>query len=308
MTPRQLKLLGAALLALVGALAALQRFQGRRAAAETLWKGDPNSISKLVLESASGRVALARKESRWWVQEPLDFPADATALDELVSKLPKARLSPVLSSRPEKHPLFEVDASSAVRLTVYDGKPEPSLDVRIGKSGTRFDSVYVRFEGRDEVREAAGLSRYQLERKPKEWLDRTLVSVKSDDIEALAVSSSSGTLRFERRDDGWHLVSPPSKASTDTIKAKLEPVLAALVRLDADEALLPEEFPKKPVFDKPAYKVTVRLKGGKETTLIAGAKDDLSRHYVRREGDDKVLFAMYPWRLKPFQKSPQDFR
>jgi hypothetical protein len=298
--------LGSLLLALGGVRLALSRGSG----ADALWLGKPADVSKLTIAAPGGQSTFAKKDGKWRMVEPIDYPADAVALEDILGRLPDVKLSPALSSNPAKRGLFEVEGPTGLRLALYTAGDKPSLDAHVGKAGSRFDSFFVRLEGSDDVREAAGLARYALDKRPQDWLDKTVASIPSDSIERIKLTSSSGTLVAENGAGGWKIVQPKISADAETVKAALQPLLVSLIRLEAGQVLLPGQFPpaKKGGFEKPWLKLTVKPKNAPEFSLTAGGLSEPGRRWVRKEGDPRVMYVFDAWRLQPFIKSPADFR
>lgn len=311
MSAKRLSALAGVLVVLLFAIGALRTWKDRGRVKEKLWSGDPAQVRRIRLARGAQSLTLEKKEARWELTEPRALPADSVAAQDLLDRLSRVELSAPLSDKPAKHALFEVDASSGVRATLLGPGETPDLDVWVGKSAEGYDTFYARREGEDRVREASGLSRHLLERKPKEWADKTVLSVRSDGVEELRLKNAQGALAFRREGGAWRVVEPAgSVLSSDTVKARLEPLFVNLVRMEADDvALLPEEAPKRPGLDKPVLVVELTETGGKRTKLTVGSyKDDTNRHYARKVGEDRLGYLLYPWRFEALQKGPKDFK
>ncbi|MFA5139464.1 MAG: DUF4340 domain-containing protein [Elusimicrobiota bacterium] len=283
MSPGTLKRLAAllVLLALVwtGWTLRLRRPKDRR-----LWP-QARSASRLSI----GRTVLSRSSGTWRLEAPFPFPADAPAVDGLLEKLSKVRVSEPLSRNPERHSLFGVTESSAIRVQ------GPGLDVFIGSAGADWDAFFVRRAGEDAVLEARGMGRFELEGEAQGWAERVLFALAPARKPEIEVASRGRRVSLKPEDGRW-----PKNA---------EAVVTALSRLEAD-SILPDASAHPFVLNglkRPELRVAVHYPqldaGGppaKDFILECGPRKAEFDHPCRKQGVDGFIYELKPHRLQAF--------
>lgn len=276
-------------------------YAGRPAAPRALGpEGLSGKAARLEIQGPKGRVVLVRSSATWTVESPVAYPADAQALQEVLDGLHKARLSEEVSSDPARHALFGLNESSATRVKVWiEPSGRPVADFLAGKQGADWDSFFLRFPPAPSVFQVEGLSARAYEKEPRDWLDRTLIAVAKPDVERLSIGSGTRRSEFRYSDGVW--TSSGRVLSTAAVEA-LQPVLDALVRLEADQVDLLAAG-SKPSAARPEMVIEVGIKGGKTAALRVGRKGDDGLRLVDKAGEARVRFRVSDWRLEPFRKS-----
>ncbi|MFQ5449818.1 MAG: DUF4340 domain-containing protein [Nitrospinaceae bacterium] len=131
------------------------------------------------------------------------------------------------------------------------------------------------------------------EKKHKEEKERSEKVLLFDrkDVEGFSLTKGEQTLQLQRKgEEGWKLLQP-LKAEADK-----EAAASYLSRLeDARFSRVVEESPKDPAvygLKTPSLKITLKLKGQGEKTLLVGDENPMRNYlYVQREGEKKVLLA-----------------
>ncbi len=306
MNRRLLPRLGAALGLLAAAWLAVALLSRPREERRALW---PASKAATRLKIGS-EVELALKDGSWKVERPTDYPAEAAFIQDVLDRLPKLEASEFLSETPSKYALFEVAPPGALRFSAFAGGAKPELDVWIGKSGDTYDSFYFRHADGTKVFEARGLPRYLLDRRPNDWLSKLVLQVESDKVRTLTIKQPGGSLSFGRKDGKWRLSG--AALSDAAVKKALEPLLVALLRLEADAIVSPAELPKN-AFKKPALELSLEYADhdGKPQSIrlkLAPKGKDAAAYYLAKDGEERVRFEIAGWKVAPLRKTAKDFR
>lgn len=140
---------------------------------------------EIIVEKSGERIRLFKKEGRWLVGEE-GYPADAKTAEKMEEKIRDLVISDISSTAPH-YDRFELTSESAIHVVVKRGG-EVLRDVYFGKRSSKTNHTYMRLAGRDEVFKASGIFSYDFSKKVDDIRDKTILDVKSDDIEALELS------------------------------------------------------------------------------------------------------------------------
>lgn len=302
MSRRSLLLLAGALAVVAGAAALAVRRGARPTEERRLWPGgDPAKVERLEISGASGKVVLAREDGEWQMTEPLAFPASGNAVQPLLDKLPKATLAGPLTQAQAKLPLFGLGDGEALRLVVSGSVP---LELKAGKAGPDYDGTYVLLGSGPAVFEARGLSRYDLAKSSAEWVSKQILRVPPEALEAVVLKSSF-TVSLLRSSAGWSLEGKGVAVSTAS-GSPLNNLQGALNDLQADSVLLP---PLPALTGKPRLEVRVRWseKGARQEAVLSAYPERDGMTPLVKQGEDRVRFLVYGWRLDAFKKPASEF-
>ena len=163
-----------------------------RSVSENLLTFDIQAVNEAVIQNKGKEFRFVQvSEGKWKCPTSNDFPAKASALNELILKLYDLESSQKLTSNKENYAAFGLDASRSV-ITLKDkegknlcvlelGKPRESLhqksagDVcRYAKSGTS-DSVYL-----------INLD-FEMPEAPSDWLQKVILNLPKKEIHKIAL-------------------------------------------------------------------------------------------------------------------------
>lgn len=312
MSPRALRALAGAFLILAAVWGGILLLERRRPSRPPL-VADATRARRVVLIKGGARTVLVGTQAGGWtLEEPFRFPADPTAVDGLLEKLSKASSSELLSSDPSRHALFQVDPSSAIRMTLSAEDGKPLWDAFIGRPGADFDSFFFRREGEDSVHEARGLERYAFDRLPGTWADRVLCAVEPVALLGVEASSQKKTVSVRREGGAW-LRADGVALSSSTVSELLQPFLTTLTRLEAD-SVTPEAGVHPFVLRglaTPEFRVVVRhldAEGARRTmTLEVGTRAPEFTRPVKKSGVGGFVYNLADWRLASLRRFIEEF-
>ncbi|MEX2115397.1 MAG: DUF4340 domain-containing protein [Bacteroidota bacterium] len=172
---------------------------------------DSASVNGITIASPTSSITLVRKESVWFIEHPIQAPADQPFVGTLFREAGKLSINSVISSKAEKHSLFQVDsAGTKVTFTYESGE---SVSIVLGKSGPSFTDVYARREGsNDVVLVSAGIS-YTANRPVKEWRDHTILSLPTESIREVGFRYGDTTFTLAWKDSSWMIGISPVQES-----------------------------------------------------------------------------------------------
>jgi hypothetical protein len=257
-----------------------------------------------------GKTTVIKKDgSNYKVTAPVAYPADADAAKQAFEAIEKLDFAGIVSDQKAKQTEFEVDAKS---LRVVAKKGDTALaDLRIGKVANNL--TMIRPEGKDEIWQAVGSLKFQLDKDTAGWRDKSIVTFPEADAERIDVVSKGGDKIALARppkadggaDTGWKVLESSVKVEPFD-KAVPTDMIAALSSFKtndfADGAAAGETG-----LDAPALTVTVGLKGGKKETVLIGKKKGDEDFYVKTASGPQV-YLVKKFTLERINKRPIEFR
>lgn len=204
---------------------------------------DSAAVDRLVITGPRGTVTLEQQAGRWMVKEPLEYPADQTAVTAAVGKGRSLALTGLVSSNPEKQSLFQLDSTGTLVRVFEHGTEKAAF--RIGKPSSSYQETYVRAEGSNDVYVAREMLTSVFSRGVKDWRDKAVLGVSTRTLTSIAYRYGDTTFVLALRDSVWVLDGTPAA------QPAVPPLLNALANLQCDE------FVDTPVTAPPKLSATI---------------------------------------------------
>lgn len=158
----------------------------------------PDAVTKAVIRTPEDQITLVREApDRWVTPERHGYPVATDRVRALIVELADMRLIEAKTSRPHRLEVQDLEAevakSTLVRLENRDG--EVLAEALFGKqrqrlTGMQSSGIYLRQPGKDRSWLASGGLRLQA--RVQDWLQTTIVDLKSEDIRRIAVRPGDG--------------------------------------------------------------------------------------------------------------------
>lgn len=205
----------------------------------------------------------------------------------------------------ESHADFDLTAEKATDVKFFDSKDKLIAEVLLGKSGTDWQSTYIRMPGKDEVYLApVRLTDNFSGDDVNAWRDKRLFpDVKAENIYKIEVDDRANTRTFALAKlpqpggpDAWWVTEPfdhVARAST------ADSMTRTLANLNAAEFAKPEDVAKAD-FDHPTLIARIHVKDTATTpVLTVGAESETSkgRFFAKTNLDDEVYMIYKPYAL-----------
>jgi hypothetical protein len=257
-----------------------------------------------------GKTTTIKKEgSTYKVTAPVAYAAEQDTAKQAFEAVEKLDFGSIVSDQKSKHGEFEVGDKS-LRLVAKKGD-KVLVDVRVGKVAN--GNTFVRPEGKDEVWQALGTLKYQLDKDAAGWRDKSITTFDQGDAQKLElVSKTGGTIVLEKpakaaggAETEWKVVqsSVPVEPYDKSVAADIVSALYSWKANDfADDAK-----PADTGLDAPAVTVTVTLKGDKKQSVLIGKKKGEDDFYVKK-ADAPQVFLVKKYGVERINKRPIDFR
>lgn len=209
---------------------------------------DEDDITSLeITRPGEEPVHLERRDDTWFVTAPIEARADQSVVSTALDKLGELEVVGIAANNPEHHAELEVTAEAGIRVVV--GGAEGTLaDLWIG--ATRSSNTMVRVEGGDQVVSVRGSIKFAFNKALRDWRDRGVLDVESDDVIEIAWTGPNGSFHFRRPLEAAPAVEPEEGEDDEGDEAPAGPTygdweivdVSYLPTLDPD-AGVPEEPP-----------------------------------------------------------------
>jgi len=233
---------------------------------------DKAKAKQVTLAPSSGEtIRLVKEGTAWKVASPFAAPADASAVESMLTSLEKLEADEVVVEQAANPAEYGLDRPSRTVTVVVEGAQAP-LSIEFGGKSPDGSSVYARAAGSPKVYLVPQWTEGSFDKKPFDLRDRDLLHVKRDDVRALEVSGPEGGYSLSRTDDGeWAFTKP---VATRAGRWSVDGLLGTIENLRMDSAAA-EAATEKEVgaygLDKPARTVSLVLKDGSTRSLNIGA-------------------------------------
>lgn len=266
---------------------------------------DQQQLKKMEIVSSGTTSQLLPDLNGVWtiLDEDKSFPADAKAVETMLTKIKELKKADIVSTNPDKQNIYQVDAQGTEVKLYYDDA-DPRYHFFIGKNGPDFFSTFVRLDGQNEVFLVPEYLKSHFDKTPKTWKDRTLIAVEKERLTSLRIEKGDGSvLEFKKTGASWNITQPQeSPADTQKVERLLNS-LARYVATDYAEVLDPPDYG----FEKPSMKLVVGLDDGTTKTVLLGKEKDTTGYYAKTEDRDWV-FVVPKYRYTSFDKTWEEFK
>ena len=257
-----------------------------------------------------GKTTVIKKDgAAYKVTAPVAYPAETEASKQAFEALEKMEFAGLVSDQKAKHAEFEVDAKG---LRVVAKKGETVLaDLRIGKAANNL--TMVRPEGKDEVWQAVGSLKFQLDKDAAGWREKSIVTFAEADAERIDVTTSGGAkITLVRPPKGDAGPAPEWRVQESSVKVEPFDKSVAADMISALSSFKTNDFAdgapaSETGLDAPALTVTVGLKGDKKETVLVGKKKGDEDYYVKSAKTPQI-FLVKKFTLERINKRPIEFR
>ena len=272
-----------------GALALAWRMLGEKQAKESrtarieasLPSFDDRAVTGMTLETADGSFRLERDGNGWAFTAPIHDTADASAVGDL---LVAARKSPIVQTIPAADDPASFCLAPPTATITFDGGGVPRFE--IGKTTPTGEGVFVRIAGRPGIL-VAGLPQSEVFRhlSIEAFRDPSWMGVAQSEITAFEIARGSGTLRVDKRADGWWIVSPRTLPAATEQVGRLLGILSGARVVAVDDGGNPAD----PKYGLSAAVRFVLHAGSTARMLALGADAGGGRYFATSDSRKTIL-------------------
>ena len=151
-------------------------------------------VAKIEIIAAFGTTTtvLVKQNDQWLVESMDNYPADQTAVEELLDKVAEMKTVQRASSNPEKQSVFQVD-SSGVEAKLTDAGGNLLAHLFAGKTTPEIFNSYVRAADSNDVYIVKGYLKATFDKGYRSWRDRTIFAFLKEDVTHLDAQIGGGS-------------------------------------------------------------------------------------------------------------------
>ncbi len=217
------------------------------------------------------------KNNNYQIIKPFSYPGDSSTIAFLINNLKNLKLGEVISRRKEKFDDFEVGVNG-IKISLR-GRKEVSF--YIGKYAGDYQNSYLRFENDDKVYLASGITKHQVNIKPDDWRDKTIIKIDKELIEKINIDDKE----IIKKDTLWMYKDKVIE------KNKIDGALFILSELRAIGFSDTASF-------QPRHNIKIFTTGGGEFRLEIGDKRDYN--YLVKLPDKPTIFLVGEYTINNF--------
>lgn len=267
-----------------------------------------DGVTAITVTDAKGNEITLQKQGDGWVlPDADDYPADGERVSKMLDSLIAIKTDKLITKTPASQKRLEVAADKFQRkvvLTTADGTQTVFIGTSAGAKAT-----HVRLDGQNETFLTDAVTAWDAPAQASGWVKPAFVSVNKDDITAVTIKNTKGTLAFTKDGDGnWTLAGLGADEKLDSGKVNSMLTQASKINLNAP---IGKTADPSLGLDNPQATVTINVqpKSGDAQTIVLkfGAKDDNNQYALQSSTSDYLV------RVSGFvgdtfaNKSQQDF-
>jgi hypothetical protein len=265
-------------------------------------------IAELTIRGTSSQTAaLRRTGDAWTLVEPVAAPADAAAIDSILSSLETMEIERVLEENPASLAQYGLETPGLQIDFTTTGGAKHRLSV--GGTTPTNSGMYARIDDNPRLLLVPAFLKATFDKTPFDLRDRRALNVTRDTIDRVTLAPRAGTAVELRRDGvNWRLTAPVAA------RADFAPADSLLSRLSTAQmsSIVTEGAEPTPAdlrtygLDAPQLTVTVGSGSTSATLAIGAAKDDTSVY--ARDLSRPIVFTVDSSLLTDLRKDPADLR
>ncbi len=279
---------------------------------------DTSAINYIKIKNKDGTVVLNRIGQNWKLTEPYNAPANPSYVKTLLEKFAGLELESFITSNEDKYEQYELNDTTAVYVEA--GKEGGKIDkFWCGKPSDSYTHTYMRREGSKDIWLVSGTPRSSLTRRPKDWRDKTVLSLDRTIVERILLRHPSETYELVReigagkdtltgRPDTTWKVNPPKGSSYKPETNVMNRILNTICKLNSTD-ILDAGIDTIPAFDPVVFGVDVFLEGNQRHSIdfIHDPKDN-AKWLARLDGNNQQVYVIYQSSVKNLMKKDDELK
>jgi hypothetical protein len=188
---------------------------------------DSVSVDKIEIKTPTFSLVLEKRGTEWYIAQPINYKANQTNVGQIIHQIKTLEVKSTVSSKPEKHSVFQVD-QTGTEVKVYEKGIEKTSFV-LGKMAASYTESYARKLNSNDVLLVEGAYSYMFSRPVKEWRDKTIFTTLKESIKELQYQYGDTTFSLAFKDSTWLIGKDKVQQSV------IDGVLTSLSNLQADD-------------------------------------------------------------------------
>ena len=267
---------------------------------------DPDAVNAITIVWDEQELHFARRGDGWVLPERGDFPVNALAVSELLTKVAQIDTSRLVASNAASHARLRVDDANPIRRVEMTSSDGGNLTLFVG-TAPNARATNVRAGGSDNVYITSALSTGDVRTDVAAWVNTQYLNLDPASISQLTIENAAGTLALARGESGaWTL--PDLATGESVITDGVETLARNLSTLGLSDVLGTTSQPEYGL-DQPLATVTLDLTATAEITgtvaptapvqIVIGARDDASGSYAVKASTSPFYVRVTAATLEP---------
>jgi|WetSurMetagenome_2_1015567.scaffolds.fasta_scaffold37502_1 hypothetical protein len=223
-------LIGVFIVLLIAAFLVLQKpgEQSAQSASTGLFTNiDSVLVDKIEIKTQTLFLVLEKRGAEWYITQPINYQGNQIAVGQIIHQIKNLQVKNIISSKPEKHSVFQVD-QTGIEVKVYEKGIEKESFV-LGKMAASYTESYARKLKSNDVLLVEGAYTYLFSRPLKEWRDKTIFITPKENIKEVRYQYGNTTFTMAWKDSTWFIGKDKVQQSV------LDGILSSLSNLQADD-------------------------------------------------------------------------
>jgi hypothetical protein len=282
-------LIGLFIVLLIVALLVLQKpgEQSASSASSGLFVAiDSGSVDKMEIKTPASSIVLEKHGVEWYIAQPINYKANQTNIGQILHQLKNLEVKSTVSTKPEKHSVFQVD-HTGTEVKIYEKGTETTSFV-LGKMAASYTESYARKINSNNVLLVEGTYSYSFNRPVKDWRDRTIFTTPKESIKEVHYQFGDTTFSVTFKDSLWFIGKDKAQQSV------VEGILSSLSNLQADDFIDSTISPK--------MMASVLYAG----TQLRFSFDKSLNKYSVQSSHSSQWFVLEPWKANQILKRKKE--
>ncbi|SYZ73445.1 hypothetical protein TRIP_C21563 [Candidatus Zixiibacteriota bacterium] len=246
-------------------------------------KIDPAQINHIVINSVDDTLDFRLIDGKWILEGNPPRLTDSNAVETMIAAAGEMKVGNIISENPERQKDFLVDSATGNLIQFYNND-QLLASIFIGKMSPDFAHTYVRKPDSKEVYLADGLITYIFNRKHNQWLNRTIVALNPDSVEAVEFDYGDRAYHIDKSSSQWYAAKKPYRDSLQADSLKVKNFLMQICHLKATDFISIADSGLVH-FDPPDLTIHINMNNGQSQTIeFAPIGDKSPRAYCRIPG------------------------
>jgi hypothetical protein len=242
-----------------------------------------------------------------------EFPADSSAVAQLLENIVKIKKDILVSENPARQADFEVNAERGNRIEVFSISGKSLGAVILGKSGDAYNSNYIRPENSNEVYRVHECNRWAFGTDHKRWVDKQIMKFDKEAVTQISIARKGAPLivlekSFDTAAPGWRMLKPYPLDVKKTDPKGADEVLTLLSNFVAAEIEDSAYTDVQTGCADPSIMITVAFKSGTVRSLAVGNMKTGANKYWVRVPEKQYIYLFGEFEQKKLDKKLDDFK
>jgi Domain of unknown function (DUF4340) len=243
-------------------------------------------ITSITLTRGSEKpINLELQNNKWAIKQPIDAPADESAMNGIIGDLVSARIDRDFPGDDLKgYGLAEPAVKLEIKL-----KNGQTHRLDLGSKDPTGSFAYAKLDGSQNVALISNSVLANADKSLNDLRDRSMLGATQYELGSVKITNESGSYELEKQNSDWTIKSPiTGLAEESEVTSMLTDITSAKAVEIAAETI---DDPAKYGLDKPKLTFTARLAAGGERTVSLGSKVD-DKYYYAKTSDRPQLYKV----------------